>query len=108
MTSIDALTAEWTALSPAHQLAQWETFIADLDAGAAGFHRYYRVLMPLWDQGDVPDLINDAHLARSEAEMQAEALGELHHPRPTQTWMDDGIRQPDPSTAEIDLIEPPY
>lgn len=108
MISIDTLNSDWTALSPDAQLAQWETFIADLDAGCAGFHRYYRLLAPLWDRGDVPDPINEAQLARYETEMRAEALWELQHPSPNDSWMDYGIRQLDPATAHIDLSELPY
>lgn len=108
MISINALTSDWTALSPAEQLAQWHTFIADLDAGAAGFHRYYLVLMPLWNAGDVPDETNEAALAKYEAEMQAEALWDLQHPSPNDSWMDYCIRQLDPATADFDLSELPY
>jgi hypothetical protein len=108
MISIDTLTSDWTALSPAGQLAQWESFIADLDGGCVGFHPYYRVLAPLWDRGDVPDAINNAQLAKYEAETRAEAIWELQHPSPNDSWMDYCIRQLDPATADIDLIELPY
>ncbi|HEX7948076.1 MAG TPA: hypothetical protein VF495_25650 [Phenylobacterium sp.] len=108
MISIDTLTSTWNALSPEAQLAQWETFIADLDGGCGGFHVYYRVLMPLWDQGDVPDRIEAAQLAKYEDEMRTEHLWALQHPSTADLWMDYGIRQLDPATADIDLDELPY
>jgi hypothetical protein len=80
MISIDTLTLDWTALSSAQQLAHWTSFIDDLDAGAAGFHRFYPVLMPLWDRGDVPGPISEMELARFETEARGEALWELEHP----------------------------
>jgi hypothetical protein len=79
MISIEIVTAEWTALSPAEQLRQWSQFISDLDAGEAGFHRFYLVLMPLWDRGDVPAPIADAALSARDDELRAEALWEAAH-----------------------------
>lgn len=108
MISIDTLTSDWSALSPDAQSAQWASFITDLDGGCAGFHRYYPVLMPLWDQGDVPDAINESQLVKYEAEMRAEAIWELQHPSPNDSWMDYGIRQLDPATTNIDLADLPY
>jgi hypothetical protein len=108
MISIDALTSDWIALSPSEQLAHWTTFIDDLDAGCAGFHRYYRILMPLWEQGDVPDPIDETQFAKYESEMRAEALWELQHPSPNDGWMDYCIRQLDPATADLDPAELPF
>ena len=34
MSSTSILTSDFNALSPAEQLAQWESFVADLDSGA--------------------------------------------------------------------------
>lgn len=64
--------------------------------------------MPLWDQGDVPDRIEAAQLAKYEDEMRAEHLWALQHPSTADFWMDYGIRQLDPATADIDLDELPY
>lgn len=71
MASIDLLTA-WTRLTKGEQLAQWRGFIAALDAGGAGYHPYYLVLMPLWDRGDVPVEIEAEAFEAREAEMRAE------------------------------------
>jgi hypothetical protein len=108
MISIDTLTSDWTALSPAEQLAQWESFFADLDAGAAGFHRYYRVLMPRWDAGDVPDHVIEAQLARFEADMRIDTIWELQHPSSIDSCEDYTIHQLHASTADLELAELPY
>jgi hypothetical protein len=79
MISIEAIAAGWNALSPGEQLQQWDQFTWDLDAGEAAFHRFYLVLMPLWDRGDVPAPIAEAQLAAREAEFAAEALWEAAH-----------------------------
>lgn len=79
MISIEAMTADWTALSPAEQLRQWDQFTRDLDAGEAAFHRFYLVLMPLWDRGDVPAPIAEAQLIARDRELEAEALWEATH-----------------------------
>ena len=78
MASIN-FTPGWTQLSEGEQLRQWRSFLASLDAGDAGFHRYYAELMPRWDRGDVPELIAEERYAADEAEMQTEALWEAMH-----------------------------
>lgn len=103
MISINALQSEWTALSPAQQLAHWETFVTDLDAGAAGFHRYYRVLMPLWDEGDVPAPIQDATLAQVEEDLRADWQWRLET-----ADFDAGVAPRVFSGIDLDLGEPPY
>ena len=105
MISIDQLTAEWGVLSETQQLAQWASFLDDLDAGSGGLHRYYPVLMPRWDRGDVPDAINERQLARHEDELRAEALAE---PWGNDGWIDFCIRQLDPAMADIGLAELPF
>lgn len=65
----------WTRLSPDEKLAQWRSFLDALDAGDAGFHRFYPVLMPLWERGDVPEVINDELLDVAEAEEADRILG---------------------------------
>ena len=57
MASIDLVIA-WTLLTKGEQLVQWRGFITALDAGGAGYHRFYPVLMPLWDRGDVPAIVD--------------------------------------------------
>lgn len=103
MISIDALNSEWIALSPPQQLAQWENFITDLDAGTAGFHRYYRVLMPLWDRGDVPEPIHAAVMATYEDEMRADRLWQLAN-----LPFDPGVSPRVFGALDPDLGVPPY
>jgi hypothetical protein len=52
----------WTRLSPDEQLTQWQSFLDALDAGDAGYHRFYPVLMPLWARGDIPETLNEEHV----------------------------------------------
>lgn len=109
MTSANILMDAWTALSPAEQLAQWEHFTRDLDAGEAAFHRYYLVLMPLWDRGDVPALISEAQLQKLEAEMVAEAMWERRQLPRSDAWFDYSVAQSNTATAAIiDLSEVPF
>lgn len=72
MTSIDALTSEWDAMATDQQHRQWVRFLDELDAGAGGHHRYYPILMPRWDRGDVPEAVNDLALRRYEDEQRAD------------------------------------
>jgi len=88
MISIDSLQAAWTALSPAEQLRHWEQFTLDLDAGEAAFHRFYLVLMPLWDRGDVPAVIDEAQLQKRDAELEADAAWDRRNSAPAATWLD--------------------
>lgn len=92
MRSIEALTADWNALSQDERFAQWRSFLLDLDCGEGAFHRYYLVLMPLWDRGDVPELINDEAMEKYAAEMRAELAWERQHL----------------PTADFDMAELPY
>lgn len=92
MRSIEALTADWNALSQDEQFGQWRSFLQDLDCGEGAFHRYYLVLMPLWDRGDVPELINDEQMEKYAAEMRAELAWELENLPP----------------ADLDMSELPY
>jgi len=109
MISTDTLMAAWTALTPAEQLAQWQQFTQDLDAGEAAFHRFYLVLMPLWDRGDVPEAINERQLQKLHAEMAEEAAWELEHPPLADAWFDYCVAQADPSTAAaLDHFEVPF
>jgi hypothetical protein len=78
MASMD-ITLGWMQLPEADQLHQWRSFLASLDVGDAGYHRWYGVLMPLWDRGDVPELILDEQFDRRDAELRAEALWEAEH-----------------------------
>lgn len=39
MRSIEALTADWNALSQDEQFGQWRSFLHDLDCGEGAFHR---------------------------------------------------------------------
>jgi hypothetical protein len=78
MASINTLTT-WTDLSEAQQLREWRSFLNSLDVGDAGYHRWYKVLMPLWDRGDVPGEVLDVRYAARDAELQAEALWEAQH-----------------------------
>lgn len=104
MSSTARLTSDFNTLSPAEQLAQWESFVADLDAGAAGFHRFYPVLMGRWDRGDVPEEIVERQRATFEAEVRADALWELEHPAMSDDWADDFARR----NCEIGLAELPF
>lgn len=53
MASISTQSA-WMQLSEPEQLSEWRSFLDELDAGCAGYHRCYPVLMPRWACGDVP------------------------------------------------------
>jgi len=53
MASIETAFA-WSQLSESEQLSEWTSFLDHLDAGDAGYHRAYAVLMPLWISGEVP------------------------------------------------------
>jgi len=64
----------WTQLPTLQRRAEWRSFIVALDVGDAGYHRFYPVLMPLWDRGEVPDLVNDEQLAMRDAELLRDAL----------------------------------
>jgi hypothetical protein len=108
MISIDALIQDFNALSPAQQVAQWDSFTADLDAGSAGFHRYYPVLMPLWDRGDEPDEIEALRQTQHETEARADALWELQHPFPDTSWEDYDPRRLYPAAGELELAELPF
>lgn len=109
MTSTNTLMDAWTALSPAEQLAQWDRFTRDLDAGEGAFHRYYLVLMPLWDRGDVPAQISEAQQQKVDAEMAAEARWEQRQPPRFDAWFDYSVAQSNTATAAIiDLSEVPF
>ena len=73
------LITAWTELTNAEQLRQWRRFLDALDAGGAGYHRYYPVLMPLWDRGDVPAEIEAETFEALEAEMRADAAWAVQH-----------------------------
>lgn len=75
MASIDTISG-WTELSDAEQLREWRSFLSSLDAGDAGYHRYYPELMPRWDCGDVPELIEAERFDAYQAEMRREAVWE--------------------------------
>lgn len=51
MQSIEHQIEAWNALSAEERRLHWEDFTEMLDAGDAGYHRFYRVLMPMW-QGE--------------------------------------------------------
>lgn len=53
MTQLDISTA-WNTLTKAQQRREWDRFTEALDTGDAGYHRFYRVLMPLWEGGERP------------------------------------------------------
>ncbi len=108
MITIDTLTSDWTALSPAAQRALWRHFIEALDAGAAGYHRYYQVLMPLWDRGDVPDWINSAALTEATDEVRGAASSDLLQPSPINRWRGHLVCQLDGATAGVDPAELPF
>lgn len=78
MTTIDLDTA-WTQLTEAQQLVEWRSFLTSLDAGDAGYHRYYPVLMPLWDRGEVPAAVEAEALDAYEAEMRELAAWEARN-----------------------------
>jgi hypothetical protein len=92
MISIEAVTADWNALSDAEQLQAWKEFIVDLDAGEGAFHRSYLVLMPLWGCGDVPALVEEVQLARAIDEAAEDAAWELQHSPLGDGWMDYSMR----------------
>jgi hypothetical protein len=91
----------WIQLSSEQQLDQWRSFLTALDAGDAGYHRYYSVLMPLRDRGEVPDVINDEQLAKLDAEMAHEARWAVEHPSFNDAWEDYCIQCSDPCTNEF-------
>lgn len=78
MPSID-LDTTWTQLSEAQQLIEWRSFLTSLDAGDAGYHRWYPVLMPLWDRGEVPAAVETEVLAAYETEMREQAAWEARN-----------------------------
>jgi hypothetical protein len=78
MATIDIDTA-WTHLSEAQQLVEWRSFLSSLDAGDAGYHRWYPVLMPLWDRGEVPPAVETEVLAAYETEMGEQAAWEARN-----------------------------
>ena len=49
-----ALQACFDNLTSSEQAAQWVRFVDALDAGDAGFHRYYLILAPIYDRGETP------------------------------------------------------
>ncbi|WP_293392804.1 hypothetical protein, partial [Phenylobacterium sp. RIFCSPHIGHO2_01_FULL_69_31] len=85
MASIDLFTT-WTQLSEAQQLNEWRAFLTSLDAGDAGYHRYYPVLMPLWDRGDVPAIVEDEAMSAYETEMREQAEWEARNPPAADAW----------------------
>jgi len=48
MLMIEQLAHNWNAMTEADRALYWEDFTEMLDAGEAGYHRYYRLLMPVW------------------------------------------------------------
>ncbi|CAN7641422.1 hypothetical protein LJR219_005034 [Phenylobacterium sp. LjRoot219] len=84
-----SLDFDWMQLSHGEQLREWGSFLRGLDAGDAGYHRYYRVLMPRWARGDVPQIVGQA---AGFAGFQEEAACE---------WFDAG-------TADQVLGPPPF
>ena len=78
MASIDLFTT-WTQLSEAQQLVEWRSFLTSLDAGDAGYHRYYPVLMLLWDRGEVPAVVEAELLTAYDAEMREQAAWEARN-----------------------------
>jgi len=98
MASIDLFTT-WTQLSEAQQLTEWRTFMVSLDAGDAGHHRYYLVLMPLWDRGDVPAVVEAEAMDAYETEMREQAEWEARNSPAADAWMDRCILADDPSEA---------
>jgi hypothetical protein len=99
MISIEAITTDWNALSMDEQMRQWSQFLQDLDAGEAGFHSFYLVLMPLWDCGLVPALIEEVRFSRAMNEAAADAAWELANEPLAGGWMDYSSRQVDPAYA---------
>lgn len=89
MRTTEALIAAWNALSQQEQLEQWRCFLHDLDCGEGAFHHYYLVLMPLWDRGDAPELINDEHLEKYASEMRADLAWELENLPPADLEMSE-------------------
>lgn len=98
MASIDLFTT-WTQLSEAQQLGEWRTFLTSLDVGDAGYHRFYPVLMPLWDRGDVPAIVEAEAIRAYETEMRAQAEWEARNPPAADGWMDRCILADDPAEA---------
>ena len=98
MATIDLFTT-WTQHTEAQQLIEWRTFLASLDAGDAGYHRYYLVLMPLWDRGDVPAIVQAEAMDAYETEMREQAEWEARNPPAADAWMDRCTLADDPSEA---------
>lgn len=100
MNSLNTFAIAWNALSEAEQLNEWRAFVAALDAGDAGYHRFYSVLMPLWDRGEVPTQIAEEAAAANDAELMLEAAWEALH-------VEQMVVALDPAFAEL-LDEAPF
>jgi hypothetical protein len=108
MASIDLVTA-WTLLTKGEQLVQWRGFITALDAGGAGYHRFYPVLMPLWDRGDVPAEIETEGFEVREAEMRAEASWAARHGADAWCMAEGALADPEPWLGLEKLLgAPPF
>ena len=53
MTQLD-ISPTWNSQTKPQQRRGWDRFTQALDRGDAGYHRFYRVLMPLWEGGERP------------------------------------------------------
>lgn len=108
MASIDLVTA-WTQLTKAEQLVEWRGFITALDAGGAGYHRFYPVLMPLWDRGDVPAEIETEAFEAREAEMCAEPTWAARHGADAWCVAEDTLADPETWSGLQKLLgAPPF
>lgn len=85
LSHIDTLAATWNSLTETEQLAEWRSFLAALDEGGSGHHRFYLLLLPRWDAGDVPASICDEASAAYDAECTVEAAWEVDQ------LIDDGL-----------------
>lgn len=77
LSHIDTLAATWNSFTEIEQLAEWRSFLSALDEGGAGYNRFYLLLLPLWDAGDVPASICDEASAAYDAECAEEAAWEV-------------------------------
>lgn len=100
MNSLDTFAIAWNTLPDVAQLTEWRSFVAALDAGDAGYHRFYSVLMPLWDRGEVPVQIVEEAAAANDAELMREAAWEALH-------VEQMVSALDPASAAL-LDEAPF
>lgn len=97
MQTLEQLHAAWDALDARSQVEAWDEFTRDVDDGQAGWNRFYRILQPLYEVGEVPaPLLNAGPVFDQRTGLQ-------------EPEVDDWLWDSDPIESLVDRYgEPPF